>query len=192
MTKPTGRPLGRPKTEEYETLSARVHLDLAERIRRYARLHRQSLSDVIREGFLLLLEEDRFSPFTSDMNGGDSFTSDRNGDAPRPAAPTDDMLSDRNGDAPALAVEAPLAYIVSDTKGDGAAPDAPEPVMLSDMKEDYDTSKYMLGELCVHGHDYQGRGQSLKRRSNGECRECLRARDRAYKDRKRARATGRG
>jgi hypothetical protein len=50
----------------------------------------------------------------------------------------------------------------------------------------YDTSKYMLGELCVHGHDYDSSGQSLRQRmGKHECVECMRTRKRAYKKRQR-------
>jgi hypothetical protein len=77
MTKPTGRPRGRPKTKEYVTLMARVPQDLADRVQRYAGLHQQSLSVVLRDGLELLLEEDRYRPFLSDRNAGSAHPSDR-------------------------------------------------------------------------------------------------------------------
>jgi len=50
----------------------------------------------------------------------------------------------------------------------------------------YDTSKYVLGEICVRGHDYHGTGQSLRQRvGKHECVECMRVRKRAYKERRR-------
>ena len=57
MTKPTGRPRGRPKTKEYVTLMARVDLTLADEVKRYASLHRQPISVVIRDALTLLMEE---------------------------------------------------------------------------------------------------------------------------------------
>src|SRR6266446_8979848 len=57
MTKPTGRPRGRPKTKEYVTLMARVDGVLADQVKRYAALHRQPLSVVIRDALTLLMEE---------------------------------------------------------------------------------------------------------------------------------------
>jgi hypothetical protein len=57
MTKPTGRPRGRPKTKEYVTLMARVDVTLATQVKRYASLHRQPLSVVIRDALSLLMEE---------------------------------------------------------------------------------------------------------------------------------------
>ena len=55
--KPTGRPPGRPKTKEYVTLMARVDIALADQVKRYAALHRQPLSVVIRDALSLLMEE---------------------------------------------------------------------------------------------------------------------------------------
>src|SRR5438093_13416383 len=57
MTKPTGRPRGRPKVKEYVTLMARVDVALADQVKRYASLHRQPLSVVIRDALSLLMEE---------------------------------------------------------------------------------------------------------------------------------------
>jgi hypothetical protein len=57
MTKPTGRPRGRPKTKEYVTLMARVDVTLADQVKHYAALHRQPLSVVIRDALVLLMEE---------------------------------------------------------------------------------------------------------------------------------------
>ena len=77
MTKPTGRPRGRPKTKEYVTLMARVPQDLADRVQRYAGLHQQSISVVLRDGLELLLEDERYRPFLSDSNAGSAHLSDR-------------------------------------------------------------------------------------------------------------------
>jgi hypothetical protein len=69
MTKPTGRPKGRPKTKEYVTLMARVDVALAEQVRRYARLKRQTISDVLRDGLLVLLsEQDPWHPLGADTH----------------------------------------------------------------------------------------------------------------------------
>jgi len=79
MTKPTGRPRGRPKTKEYMTLMARVDAALADRVKRYAAAHRQSVSVVIRDALTLLMEE---YPSGADMAGphrlaAHAFLSDR-------------------------------------------------------------------------------------------------------------------
>lgn len=113
--KRTGRPPGRPKTKEYVTLSARVSQDTADQVGRYARRHRQTLSEVMRDGFTLLLQEDRYAPFVSDTNGKQEILSDT-----IQAEPALEILSDTNG--------APLAQEnVSDTNG------APSLEITSDM-----------------------------------------------------------
>jgi hypothetical protein len=38
---------------------------------------------------------------------------------------------------------------------------------------DYDAAKFYLGKLCPRGHAYQGTGQSLLRRHNNGCPQCL-------------------
>jgi hypothetical protein len=79
MTKPTGRPRGRPKTKEYVTLMARVDIALANQVKRYASLHRQPVSVVIRDALILLMEE---YPCAGDHSGpqrlaAHEFLSDR-------------------------------------------------------------------------------------------------------------------
>ena len=49
----------------------------------------------------------------------------------------------------------------------------------------YDTTRYYLGKLCPHQHEYHGTGQSLLRRHNGYCRECERLGKRAAREAKR-------
>ena len=79
MTKPTGRPRGRPKTKEYVTLMARVDLPLADHVKRYASLHRQPISVIIRDALTLLMDE---YPFAGDRSvphrlAAHEFLSDR-------------------------------------------------------------------------------------------------------------------
>lgn len=83
----TGRPPGRPKTKKYVTLMARVPQDVADQAKRYARLHRHTMSDVLRESLLRLLqEEDPSRPYVSDTNGVQEIMSDTN-IAPMPLEP---------------------------------------------------------------------------------------------------------
>src|SRR4029450_4439175 len=127
MTKPTGRPRGRPKTKEYVTLMARVDITLADEVKRYASLHRQPISVVIRDALTLLMEE---YPCAGDRSGphqlaGHEFLSDRY-ESPldmllgeRNSAELKDLLSDTNREV----VEAML----SDTSGrDAYASDTKE------------------------------------------------------------------
>ena len=39
----------------------------------------------------------------------------------------------------------------------------------------YDTTKFYLGKLCRRGHEYQQTGQSLLRKGNNGCPQCLNA-----------------
>jgi hypothetical protein len=50
----------------------------------------------------------------------------------------------------------------------------------------YDPTRFYLGKLCPQGHDYQGTGKSLLRRSNQRCWECDKAMKRAIKARQKA------
>jgi hypothetical protein len=104
MTKPTGRPRGRPKTKEYVTLMARVDITLADEVKRYASLHRQPISVVIRDALTLLMEE---YPCAGDRSGphqlaAHEFLSDRY-ESPldmllgeSDSAELEDLLSDTN------------------------------------------------------------------------------------------------
>lgn len=46
----TGRPVGRPKTKDYRTISLKIPQTLLDHVQQYARVHRQSMSELIREG----------------------------------------------------------------------------------------------------------------------------------------------
>ena len=49
--KPTGRRVGRPEKEDaYKPVSVKLPPDLLERVRQYALIHQQSLSELIRDG----------------------------------------------------------------------------------------------------------------------------------------------
>ncbi len=76
MTKPTGKPRGRPKTKEYVTLMARVPQDMADQVQRYAGLHQQPISVVLRDAMQLIVEEERYQPFLSDRNAESRIVSD--------------------------------------------------------------------------------------------------------------------
>lgn len=49
----------------------------------------------------------------------------------------------------------------------------------------FDPSKLYLGQLCKHGHDWNGSGQSLRRISNSDCAECNRQRGSSFYKEKR-------
>jgi 5-methylcytosine-specific restriction endonuclease McrA len=49
------------------------------------------------------------------------------------------------------------------------------------MRPDFNESKYQLGRLCVHGHDWMGTGQSL-RLISGNCLQCNKERYQANRE----------
>jgi hypothetical protein len=53
----TGKPVGRPKTKDYTTISLKMPQDLLDRVQRYAQVHRQSVSTLIREGLAWRITE---------------------------------------------------------------------------------------------------------------------------------------
>jgi len=128
MTKPTGRPRGRPKTKEYVTLMARVDIVLADEVKRYASLHRQPISVVIRDALTLLMEEYPIAADRSEPHrlAAHEFLSDR----------YESSLDILLGETDSTAVEALLAdtnealveAVLADTGG--------EDEYASDTKED--------------------------------------------------------
>jgi hypothetical protein len=166
MTKPTGRPRGRPKTKEYSTLMARVPQELADRVKRYAAAHRQPIAVVMRDALLLLMDE---YPSSADLSAAPhriaahEFLSDRYDSSldtllgETDSAEFDALLSDTNEEV----VDAIL-------EGGNRRPD-----IVSDTNVPaFDTTKYVLGKLCPRGHDYHGTGQSLRYLRRHVCLAC--------------------
>ena len=197
MTKPTGRPRGRPKTKEYVTLMARRPQEMAARVQGYAAAHRQPISVVIRDALLLLMDE---YPSSADLStphriAAHEFLSDRYdssldmllGEAD--SAELETLLSDTHEEMIDTILEGTnnRPDSVSDTKFDDAPilPDRkaakPEstrvPVMMSDTHVPaFDTTKYVLGQLCPRGHDYHGTRQSLRHRRRHDAKRGARLR----------------
>ena len=149
MTKPTGRPRGRPKTKEYVTLMARVDVALADQARQYARVHRQTISDVLRDGLQVLLsEQDPWHPLTSDRNAGPENLSDSK------AAHADIASDTKEG----------LAAMVSDENGGVTekVADAPrDTAKVSDMNAAPATTTYDPDAAYARMQALQGQGMSL-------------------------------
>jgi hypothetical protein len=193
MTKPTGRPRGRPKTKEYSTLMARVPQEMVDRVKRYAAAHRQPLSVVIRDALLLLMDE---YPSSADLStphriAAHEFLSDRYDSSldmllgETDSAELETLLSDTNEEMIDTMLEGTNSRsdIVSDTKLDdapilsyrkAAKPESTRvPVIMSATHVPaFDTTKYVLGKLCPRGHDYHGTRQSLRHRRRHVCLAC--------------------
>jgi hypothetical protein len=140
VTKPTGRPRGRPKTKEYVTLMARVDTALADTVKRYASLHRQPLSVVIRDALALLMEEfpPGMDPAGPQRLAVHAFLSDRY------EAPLDLLLEDTDSAAREVLLsdmnEVAIDTILSDTNRDTA--------YVSDRKQEF-VSDVHEGEAIV-------------------------------------------
>jgi hypothetical protein len=192
MTENSVRPKGRPKgsttaTVELETVSFKAPVEFMARVRAYAKQHRQSISELVRDGL-----EER-------LNGSDPLDY-RYGLDPREEPP-----SESAGESGALytlitALTAEVQQMrvamqaleqrvagqgrVKETRGitdnTGNTDNANKSNMSNTENHDipsyppFDLSKFYLGKLCPKRHDYYGTGQSLLRRHNQSCRECER------------------
>jgi hypothetical protein len=179
---PTGRPTGRPKTKEYDTLMARVPRDFAEQVKRYAARHRQSISELIRDGLVWRIEQDTPGRPWSTCIGmpidPDDLSVPCNGDTGI------QELSPRVYEAIAAAVREAIAPVmgIPITEHHESVIQQPVPVLQQDTvsrdgaealaSEGYDASKFSLGKLCPKGHRYGDSGLSLLRKHHGGCREC--------------------
>ncbi len=169
MTKPTGRPRGRPKTKEYVTLMARVDLTLANQVKRYASLHRQPISFVIRDALSLLMEEypAEANPTGSHRLAAHEFLSDRY-ESPLDTlvgetgtAELEEFVSDKNKAAMALldADEQSAKEYVSDTQEDED--------ILSDANRDTDKA-YDMNMDADNVSDVNREAESLSGTNTGE------------------------
>jgi hypothetical protein len=165
MTKPTGRPRGRPKTKEYSTLMARVPQELADRVKRYAAAHRQPIAVVMRDALLLLMDE---YPSSADLSAphriaAHEFLSDR----------YDSSLDTLLGETDSAEFEALLSDTNEEVVDAILEGGNRRPAMVSDTHVPaFDTTKYGLGKLCPRGHDYHGTGQSLRHLRRHVCLAC--------------------
>ena len=143
MTKPTGRPRGRPKTKEYVTLMARFPQDLADRVERYAGRKRQTVSEMLRDGVLVLLQDDDpYLPFMSDRNTMSDMLSDAKREEEEETPPDaqsvivsdiDEALPDNVSDGKGeIAPAAGMAEASTDTLSDVKEA---QPVIVSDTKK---------------------------------------------------------
>ena len=176
--KPTGRPPGRPKTKDYETLLARVPSDLAAQVKRYAGRHRCSVAELIRDGLVMRLDAGEV-PGRSPMRRTD------NGDTP-PNPENGDTgiheLSPMLHAAIAAAVRETMEHVQSRPHGEQGEGGIHQPIPVvqhdtgqapyHDTGADFDHEKFSLGKLCPKSHMYGDTGMSLLRRHNQSCREC--------------------
>lgn len=197
--KPTGRPVGRPKTKEYQTISLKIPDDLLDRVKRYAGLHRQSISELIRDGLEWRITEGDpgWQPLPDVRYSGNTVFHEC-----APPVPLQDDHIPREEDRRPLPIPvatgtADAPFPLSRPAGDALSPSAqvqyngntvlPEDISPSAPAEapaqergntvlpttpPFDTHKYTLGKLCPRGHDHKDTGKSLLRGSNRHCLAC--------------------
>jgi hypothetical protein len=199
------------KEEWAVVISLRVPRDLEKQLKEYARIHRQSVTEVVIEGIQMRLETPA-DPRDIILSNDNTVIRELQDMIRTQVQAEIGKLHDFMGsamDALKLAPTPELAEVLTEAaafledEDDEATPTSEPPAEpVPDIPHDnntvlqesagqtaipsYDTRKYMLGEICRQGHDYHGTGQSLRQRGGKhECVECKNARNRAYKKRQR-------
>ena len=191
-----GRPFTYQSDEERPvTISLRLAHDLYDRLERHAQRHRQSVSELVRDGIEMRLAVQADPRWQTAQEQELYYDNTVLQELATPAHFLDDRIP---FDDEHLPVSAPATPAVADIshdnntviqeavtkhrgrKGQAAAVQQDQSPALvedtpghSDEAPAYDPSKYHLGKLCPRGHEYQGTGQSL--RSNnvaGYCPAC--------------------
>jgi hypothetical protein len=196
--KPTGRPLGRPKTKDApdRTISLKIPPDLLTRVQHYASLHQQSMSELIRDGLEWRITEGdpRWQPLPDARHYSISvipelgqsvhlFNDHRPVDEDLAPGVLGEAQEQTNG---ITIIPTTLAAATALHLQPTDAPRQPETV-----RPPFDTNIYTLGRLCENGHDYQGTGQTLRSRKRRVCQACDKANARERRHAKRlAQTTG--
>jgi hypothetical protein len=176
-------------------LSLRVPRELNDRLERYASEHRQKVSELVRDAIEMRLEVEadprsrRARSTTDDPEleiDGASILRDMQATLARhdtqmhaimqaierQTTPAGNGASDSHTAMPASDVavsyqEASYTEVVTLT--DEQIPESTIPATVPP----FDTTRYRLGKLCPHGHDYHGTGLSLRRNNKaGGCLGC--------------------
>lgn len=147
------------RTRTSALLQARFPLDLVAQAGQLAARLGCSVSDLLREGLALRLASDMVPDTVPDRAPSELS------DAVRHAI--DQAVQDAVERALAGAGRADLPA-VRRARHAVPPPDSPS------SEVSYDPTKFYLTTLCKRGHDWQGTGQSLLRRGNGNCVQCQR------------------
>ena len=190
---PTGRRVGRPP-KAYETLLARVPKEFAHEVHGYAKLHRSSVSDLIRDGLRWRLhgqspqgtqvydsntatQQDVLAAVTELRHIADVLehrTAITAHPAPASLAPLDpkEPIYDNNtaigqeaADSQNTAAQDEQAATLSAALQDRVH------TVIQETAPAFDATKHRLGKLCKSGHEWGTTGQSL--RANNKAGYCL-------------------
>jgi regulator of replication initiation timing len=214
--KSTGRPVGRPvgtrtATVEVETLSFKAPKEFVERVRTYAKEHKQSVSEMVRDGLTWRLEDDPLGYRYGTVTSGETAHEENTGNTEkvemgveflrgmlsalveevRQLRESMQTIEQRLGEPGSMQTPSVTGNTdVTSVNGDMpvASMKAQSTLGRTSVRvlPEFDPAKYALGPLCEHGHDADGQGHSLRQRGGKhECRECKNTRSRAYKERRR-------
>jgi hypothetical protein len=198
--KPTGRPKGRPKgTTKLGAQATKFSLWMPEELfnnlelfaeRQHYTSSQPKLAQVVRQALehflacpnklqtIYTLERSSLTnspPITRTMVGSQTDTSENISRMPENGTVGEAMLN-QTGIEPAERATVPLA-------------DALLPDMLNDSElepHEYDQTRYYLGALCKHRHEWRSSGQSLRGVSNRTCTQCRDQASSAAKGKKRS------
>jgi hypothetical protein len=189
--KRTGRPPGRPKTKEYVTLLARVSVELADLVKRYAAERGQlPVSELIREGLEWRIGD-------GDPRGTGLYLSQPTGISEKAYSSNTETALGAQGEEALREIRALLVQqgkqiqvlaraferqtvaaqsnVYSSNTGSVLA------VGVNDGEAgpvEYDRTKFKLGKLCKGGHEFGHTGQSLLTIKGSHCPPCRAAQER--------------
>ena len=204
---PTGKPVGRPKTKDYKTISLKMPQEFLERVQHYARLHHQSVSELIRDGLEWRITEgdprsvgvsvaQRTTSHTEQYAGNTEIPDDGVGESEHPGVLQDIMTALAQQGAQLTTLTQALMHQSSEYSsnttqemtGQQTVDTAIEPgntvlpeTVLPETVPPFDPSKFYLGQLCPHGHAYEGTGQSLRGVAHRNCMVCRQEQDKVRK-----------
>lgn len=164
------------RTRSSAVVQARIPLDLVAQAEQLAARLGCTVSDLLREGLSLRLASDDLADTSSDT-------------AAVPRVALSDAVRQAIDQAVQEAVTSALPRVRQEPPAGRRSrqPVPPRPDTPSDAS--YDPTTFYLATLCKRGHDWEGTGQSLLRRGNGNCVQCQRELRRA-RDRQRQASTG--
>jgi hypothetical protein len=200
----------------YASVIARIPQDLVDAVKRYAGVHRCSVSELIREGLEMRLDAD--VPGRSADSRRDS-----GGEVLHEVLHTLHTLSPMLRAAVQGTVRETVTEVLHEVLSRSTrVQQAPEKVLQGHTSEPqgrattrrgitevlsqdtadapvsqhgagFDTTRFLVGELCPEKHAYLGTGQSLRYlRGDHDCVTCRRERNERYNAQKRARRTAAG
>jgi hypothetical protein len=191
---------GRPFTYQSDddkpvTISLRIPKELHTRLERYRKQHRQSLSELVKDGIEMRLETEA-DPRNRRAGSTPASEQDQEGcygntEDSTPLLDGARILREmREGFAQIRAMVQTLErQAIPGSNGSyygntATASEAQEPRgREQDTVPDIDRSRYFLGKLCPSRHNYQGTGQSLRHLSAQQpCVECKRARTQRWRE----------